>query len=259
MPGDKRKTYSFTYQGVRNQVKGECAVRPRKSDNHEYFQRSLSSNVLVVQDVPLPSWLTFLFLLCCKARKERTDSLFWSRHPLAGWGSSTRMGEGRKVRSLPQKFIHSLRNPGKTNFVAGMSREFSRISRTPGGAQKVPEKSLCSACKWIKKTHAIVTKILLVSMDLHGFWEAHFLGSSESSKIRAYKVLETSLACGNLKGLFVLNKPDDFCLHRPLFYVCSSCQRMKYIFYLHPRSRKGMVSIQNRNKGFVLLLMVGWV
>ena len=56
-----------------------------------------------------------------------------------GWGSSTQRGGGRKVRALPRKFVFFV---GFRREESGMSRDFAKMSRTPGGVQKVCAKKV---------------------------------------------------------------------------------------------------------------------
>ena len=53
-----------------------------------------------------------------------------------GWGSSTRSGDGQKVRALPRKFVFL----GLEGRNLGCPGNFAGMSRTPGGVQKVRAK-----------------------------------------------------------------------------------------------------------------------
>ena len=64
-----------------------------------------------------------------EGRKKSTNfKINFSGHVTGcwGWASSAGRGGAQEVCSLPPKFVPCLRNLGKTNFVPGMFREFSR-------------------------------------------------------------------------------------------------------------------------------------
>ena len=63
-----------------------------------------------------------------------------------GWGSSTRRGGGRKVRAH-EPSLESLSSLGFKERNLGCPGNFARMSRTPGGVQKVcAKRSSCAFC-----------------------------------------------------------------------------------------------------------------